>query len=107
MRVSRIDLADCGSPEKLVIEILKAESDLPIPVPIEKLAQQLGVTDIKALETDGFVGGLITNTTKSTGVILENRDLRKGRRRFTIGHEAPISSSRRTSPARTTAFFAR
>jgi len=87
MPVSRIDLADCGSPEKLVIEILKAESDLPIPVPIEKLAQKLGVTEIKALETDGFVGGLITNTTKSTGVILVNRDLRKGRRRFTIGHE--------------------
>ena len=39
------------------------------------------------LETDGFIGGLITNATKSTGVILVNRDLRRGRRRFTIGHE--------------------
>ncbi|MGA8822741.1 MAG: ImmA/IrrE family metallo-endopeptidase [Pseudolabrys sp.] len=87
MPVSRIDLADCGSPEKLVIEILKAEPDLPIPVPIEKLAQQLGITEIRMLETDGFIAGLITNATKSTGVILVNRDLRKGRRRFTIGHE--------------------
>lgn len=87
MGVSRIDLADCGSPEKLVVEILKAEPDLPIPVPIEKLAYQLGISDIKLLETDGFMGGLITNAAKSTGVILVNKDLRKGRRRFTIGHE--------------------
>jgi Zn-dependent peptidase ImmA (M78 family) len=87
MSVSRIDLADCGSPEKLVIEILKAEADLPIPVPIEKLAYQLGITDIKPLEADGFIGGLITNETKSTGVSLVSRDLKKGRRRFTIGHE--------------------
>jgi hypothetical protein len=28
--VTRIDLADAGSPERLVIEILKAEPDLPI-----------------------------------------------------------------------------
>jgi Zn-dependent peptidase ImmA (M78 family) len=87
MGVSRIDLADCGSPEKLVIEILKAEPELTIPVPIEKLAFQLGITDIKTLEADGFVGGLITNATKSTGVILLKHDLQKGRRRFTIGHE--------------------
>ena len=87
MTVSRMDLADCGSPEKLVIEILKAEQDLPIPVPIEKLALQLGITEIKTLEADGFVGGLVTNATKSTGVILISRNLQKGRRRFTIGHE--------------------
>lgn len=87
MPVSRIDLADCGSPERLVVEILKAEPDLPIPVPIERLARQLGIVDIKTLEADGFVGGLITNATKSTGVILLHKDLRKGRRRFTIGHE--------------------
>lgn len=87
MGVSRIDLADCGSPEKLVIEILKAEPDLPIPVPIEQLAFQLGITEIKLLETDGFIGGLVTNPEKSTGVILLHKDLRKGRRRFTVGHE--------------------
>ncbi len=58
MSVSRIDLADCGSPEKLVIEILKAEPNLPVPVPIEKLAYQLGVTEIQTMEAEGFVGGL-------------------------------------------------
>src|SRR4051812_20077755 len=87
MTVSRIDLADAGSPEKLILEILKAEPDLPIPVPVEQLARQLDIADIKDLETDGFIGGLITNQQKSTGVILVNQDLRKERRRFTIGHE--------------------
>jgi Zn-dependent peptidase ImmA (M78 family) len=85
--VSRIDLADAGSPERLIMEILKAEPNLPIPVPVEQLAFQLGVTDIKEMDSDGFIGGLITNQTKSTGVILVNENLRNERRRFTIGHE--------------------
>jgi Zn-dependent peptidase ImmA (M78 family) len=87
MTVSRMDLADVGSPDRLVVEILKAEPDLPIPVPIEQLALQLGITEIREMESDGFVGGLITNDTKSTGVILVNQNLQRGRRRFTIGHE--------------------
>lgn len=87
MNITRMDLADCGSPEKLVIEILRAEPNLPIPVPIEQLALQLGVTKIEALHSDGFLGGLVTNATKSTGVILVRDKLPNVRRRFTIGHE--------------------
>jgi Zn-dependent peptidase ImmA (M78 family) len=87
MPVSRIDLADVGSPDRLVIEILKAEPDLPIPVPIEQLAFQLGITAIEDMDSDGFIGGLITNETKSTGVILVKQSMPLGRRRFTIGHE--------------------
>jgi hypothetical protein len=84
MPVFRIDLADAGSPDRLVMEILKAESDLPIPVPVEQLAVQLGITEIKDMDSDGFIGGLITNATKSTGVILVNEGLRKERGRFYI-----------------------
>jgi Zn-dependent peptidase ImmA (M78 family) len=87
MSASRIDLADCGSPEKLVIEILKHEPDLPIPVPIEKLALQLGIAKIEKMDSDGFIGGLITNDTKSTGVILVKENMHPGRCRFTLGHE--------------------
>ncbi|MBB4383266.1 ImmA/IrrE family metallo-endopeptidase [Bradyrhizobium sp. SBR1B] len=87
MAVSRIDLADVGSPERLVIEIFKAEPDLPIPIPVEKLAIQLGIEEIKELESDGFIGGLITNETKSRGVVLVQRRMKAERRRFTIGHE--------------------
>lgn len=87
MTISRIDLADVGSPERLVIEIFKVEPDLPIPIPVEKLAMQLGIEEIKELDSDGFIGGLITNETKSRGVVLVQRQMKKERRRFTIGHE--------------------
>lgn len=87
MSVSRIDLADCGSPDKLVIEILKNEPDLPIPVPIKKLALQLGIKEIAPMDSDGFIGGLITNAEKSTGVILVKDNLHLGRLRFTLAHE--------------------
>lgn len=87
MKVSRIDLADAGSPEKLVMEILKVEPVLPIPVPVEKLALALDIEGITTLEADGFIGGLITDDAKSRGVILVKEGLPEGRRRFTVGHE--------------------
>jgi Zn-dependent peptidase ImmA (M78 family) len=85
--VSRIDLADAESPEKLVLELLKAEPNLSIPVPIETLALQLDIQEIQPLTTKGFEGGLITNSLKSTGIILCNEKSHKKRRRFTIAHE--------------------
>jgi Zn-dependent peptidase ImmA (M78 family) len=87
MPVSRIDLADAGSPEKLVTLILKAEPNLPIPVPIEDLCRQLDITEIRPLETEGFEGGLITDSERSSGVILVNEASHPYRRRFTVGHE--------------------
>ena len=87
MAVARIDLADVGSPEKLVAELLKAEPNLPIPVPIEDLARQLDIQEIQPLTTDGFEGGLITDKPKSSGIILFNERSPKKRRRFTIAHE--------------------
>jgi Zn-dependent peptidase ImmA (M78 family) len=87
VNVSRIDLADAGSPEKLVMELLKAEPNLPIPVPIESLARQLDIQDIQPLTTDGFEGGLITDDARSSGIILCNMRSPSKRRRFTIGHE--------------------
>ncbi|SDR44500.1 protein of unknown function [Rhizobiales bacterium GAS113] len=87
MSVTRMDLADCGSPEKLAIEIFKHEPSLAPAIPIEALAIQLGIAEIKTLETEGYQGGLITNEQKSKGVILVSEKMREGRRRFTIGHE--------------------
>jgi Zn-dependent peptidase ImmA (M78 family) len=87
MRVTRLDLDGTGSPDGIVGKILKAEPDLPIPVPIEELARQLDITNILDLTTEGFEGGLITDDCRSEGTILVNRAARRGRRRFTIGHE--------------------
>ncbi|MGT2445926.1 ImmA/IrrE family metallo-endopeptidase (plasmid) [Ensifer adhaerens] len=87
MDVLRMDLADTGSPEGLVSLILKHEPSLPLPVPIEELALQLEVEEIAELKTDGFEGGLITDTNRSRGIILVKKGVSAPRRRFTIGHE--------------------
>jgi Zn-dependent peptidase ImmA (M78 family) len=47
----------------------------------------LDITDIKAVEMEGFAGGLITDRAKSEGVILVNEASSRQRRRFTTGHE--------------------
>jgi IrrE N-terminal-like domain len=87
MKVTRMDLADTGSPMGLVTKILSVEKDMPIPVPIEALATQLDIEKIAPLETEGFEGGLLTDEGRSTGIILVNKAASGGRRRFTIGHE--------------------
>jgi Zn-dependent peptidase ImmA (M78 family) len=85
--VTRRDLEGTGSPEGLVARILKAEPNLKYPVPIESLAEQLGITEIGELETDGFEGCLYALEDKQKGFILLNKASKGGRRRFTIGHE--------------------
>ena len=87
MKITRMDLADTGSPMGLVTRILAVEKDLKIPVAIEELAQQLDIQQIAELETVGFVGGLLTDEDRSTGIILVNNAVEGPRRRFTIGHE--------------------
>ena len=87
MAVSRIDLADAGSPERLVIEILKSESDLPIPVPINELCEKLDIIEIQPLTTKGYEGGLLTQIEKTSGIILFNKSSPRKRQRFTIAHE--------------------
>ncbi|MCW2318613.1 Zn-dependent peptidase ImmA (M78 family) [Rhodoblastus acidophilus] len=87
MQVSRMELDGAGTPATLVTKILKCETDLPIPIPIEELARQLDIVEIKEMTTGGFEGGLVTDPERSEGFILVNKDAKKGRRRFTIGHE--------------------
>jgi hypothetical protein len=87
MQVTRVDLDGTGSPMGLVTKILNAEPGLVIPMPIEELAYQLDIAEIRDLTADGFEGGLITDDARSSGFILVNRLARRGRRRFTIGHE--------------------
>jgi Zn-dependent peptidase ImmA (M78 family) len=87
MKISRMDLDGTGSLSGIVARILKLEPDLPIPVPIEELALQLDIQKIQQFDSEQFEGGLITDETRSSGIILVNRSSFKGRRRFTIGHE--------------------
>jgi len=85
--VTRHDLEGTGSPDGLVLRILKASPGLHYPIPIEEIARQLGIKEIAELETDGFEGGLLMDADKQNGVILVSKTAPKGRRRFTIGHE--------------------
>jgi Zn-dependent peptidase ImmA (M78 family) len=87
MQLTRMDLDGTGSPTGLVTKILKAEPRLPLPVPIEALARQLDITDINDLTSQSFEGALITDTTRSSGIILVNKTAVRGRRRFSIAHE--------------------
>lgn len=85
--LSRMELADCGSPEKLILEILKQLPDLTPPVPVKQIAIAAGIEEVKGLETEAFEGALIALADKSRGVILVNRARPKVRRRFSVGHE--------------------
>ncbi|TXM72833.1 hypothetical protein FV218_12585 [Methylobacterium sp. WL69] len=73
MPISRIDLKDAVSPEALVKRILQAEPNLAAPVPIQELCARLGIVGIEDLDTDGFEGGLITNSKRSEGTIVAER----------------------------------
>jgi Zn-dependent peptidase ImmA (M78 family) len=81
-----LDGKGSGSPEGLVTLILKAEPDLPIPVPIARICRELDISEIQPLETTGYEGGLITDTQRSEGVILVKNGHRF-RQRYTIAHE--------------------
>ncbi|TWB21124.1 ImmA/IrrE family metallo-endopeptidase [Nitrospirillum bahiense] len=82
-----MDLADCGSPEKIIAAILKHHPNLPKPVPIEVLARAVGIIDFKDLEAEGFEGALTTDAEKRKGIILTKKGAREERRRFTVAHE--------------------
>lgn len=87
LSVTRMDLDGPTSPSALVAKILATEPGLTLPIPIEDIARQLDIQDIKELDTDGFVGSLITDNIRSDGFIMLKAGLMPERRRFTIGHE--------------------
>jgi Zn-dependent peptidase ImmA (M78 family) len=82
-----MDLADCGSPEKLLAVILKHYPGWTAPVPVEEFAIAVNIVDIRELEADEFEGALLTDANKQKGVILYKAGTRRERRRFTIAHE--------------------
>lgn len=87
MNVDLMELADCGSPERLVVSILKANPTLTPPVPVEDLAYAVGITDIERVAAERFEGSLVTNAEKSAGIIAVNQQSSHRRQRFTIAHE--------------------
>jgi Zn-dependent peptidase ImmA (M78 family) len=89
MPLSRLDLdgKGAGSPDGLVLKILKAEPNLPIPIPIEELCRQFDISSITYESLDGLEGALVTNLEREFGRILVRETSHRFRQRFTIGHE--------------------
>ena len=83
----RMKLADLGSPEALADCIVSHFPDIEIPIPLERIAEAVGIVEVIAQTTDGFEGVLITDGSKTKGSIAYNDLSRLERRRFTIAHE--------------------
>lgn len=82
-----MELADCGSPERLLGVILAHHADWRPPVDVETFARSVGIIDFMDLEVDGFVGALQTDMEKTKGIILSAAGMPARRRRFTVAHE--------------------
>lgn len=82
-----MELADCGSPEKLLAVIFQHHPQWTPPIQVEEFALSVGILEFRDLEVDGFVGALMTNLEKTMGIILSAKGMGHRRRRFTIGHE--------------------
>ena len=83
----RMKLADLGSPEALAACIVTHFSEIEIPIPLQRVAHDVGITEIIGQQTGNFEGILVTNGAKSTGSIAYNAASQPERRRFTIAHE--------------------
>ncbi len=82
-----MELADCGSPEKLLEVIFRHHPHWTPPIQVEEFAISVGIREFRDLEVDGFVGALMTDLEKTMGIILCAKGMGHRRRRFTIGHE--------------------
>ena len=82
-----MDLADCGSPEKLLQVIFKHHPDWTGATPLQELGRAVGIIEFNELEVDGFEGALMTNPEKSQGYILVKAGTPMPRWRFTAAHE--------------------
>lgn len=82
-----MELADCGSPEALLRVIFEHYVDWPQKVPVNELAENVGIMEFENLEVEGFVGALMTDDAKNKGIILTKAGQGEGRHRFTVAHE--------------------
>lgn len=81
------DLAQCGSPDTLVAAILNHHPGLQTPVDVEGMARSIGIAAFRDVQTDGVTNGLLTDTQKSSGIILTAPVLSSPRRRMAVAHQ--------------------
>lgn len=82
-----IELADCETPGSLTNEIFRQNPDITLPINLEKIASEVGITDIRYHSFNGLEGALVANEEKSEGIIVISSDIIPTKQRFTLGHE--------------------
>lgn len=87
MRIDRCDLADIHAPRRLAEALHRLLGPVDGAVPILDIARALDIGEIRQQAFDGFEGMLLTDTRRSTGMILANIRYGHRRARFTIAHE--------------------
>ena len=87
MKIDLIELADIGNPARLASALLDQVPDLSPGTPIRKIAEAVGIEDIRLAPLENFEGALITDQHKRVGQILVNQVQGEHRQRFTIAHE--------------------
>ena len=83
----RMKLADLGSPEALADCIIDHFPDINGAVPLERIADALGILEITKCDTGSFEAVLVTNNAKSTGAISVNANSHRERQRYSVAHE--------------------
>lgn len=91
IRLDLMPLADLLRPVDIVQELIRQTPTLRPPVPLEEIAEAVGIKDIQYAAYDGFEGALVADVYKTKGVILIDNSIsgRSGycRRRYGLGHE--------------------
>ena len=87
MTLSRVELADIGSPIELAARIHELAPDLPLAFSIEELSRQLDIDHIEDKAVSSFAAMLIMHPDKAWGSIVVAKGTPLARRRFSIGHE--------------------
>ncbi len=76
-----------GNPEKLAGAVLAQIAGAKLPMPVEDIAQAVGIQSIESRPLDGFEACLLTDGNKRSGAIIINARSSRERRRYSIGHE--------------------
>lgn len=86
--LDRMALADASlEPSKLAAAILDQIPSLTAPVPVEAIAEALGIVEIRVEVLTNLEAALLTSPERLEGKILLNAQSSHRRRRFSIGHE--------------------
>ncbi|MGH1432578.1 MAG: ImmA/IrrE family metallo-endopeptidase [Neptuniibacter sp.] len=80
-------LADRFKPKEIVKEIFDQNPQLSGRVPLEEIAEAVGIREIRYHSLDGIEGALLANPEKTKGIVVIDDGSRYHRQRFTLGHE--------------------